>query len=104
MNQQREKNMTERKKLFSGGVWIFFKFQGGGVDLKGGGWSTLIFMGISFILQTPMYESSGLQFFWITTKVQSGLEIFVESRWLKTNLRVKATFSERFVLEGKVDK
>ena len=37
MNQQREKNMTQGKKRFSGGGGRFFSNFRGGIDLKVGG-------------------------------------------------------------------
>ena len=45
---KRKKHDREKKTFFRGSL-DFFQISGGGVDLKVGGWSTLIFMGISFI-------------------------------------------------------
>ena len=55
-----------------------------------------------------MYESSGLQFFRTTTKIQSGQDTFDELRFITTFLTIlgviKILYSLRLVLEEKTGK
>ena len=58
-------------------------------------------------ISSSMYESSGSQFFRITTGIQSGPDTFDESRFVMiflTILRVMEICSLRLVLEGKTGK
>ena len=55
-----------------------------------------------------MYESSGSQFFRTTTGIQSGPDVFHESRFVMTFLTILGVMeilcSSRLVLEGKTGK
>ena len=55
-----------------------------------------------------MYENLGSQFFTTTTGIQSGLDVFDESRFVMTFLTIlrvmEILYSFRLVLEGKIGK
>ena len=60
-----------------------------------------------WVSSASMYESSGLQFFKTTTGIQSGPDVFYESRFIMTFLTilgVMGIYSFRLVLEGKICK